>query len=53
MLITKLVPIDFHIVFFHTMEVNGPCLVTNILQNILLFIQQMKNNLRVSKWLQN
>jgi len=38
-----LVPIDFHSIFYsHTMEVNGNCLVTNILQNTLFGVQQKK-----------
>ncbi len=37
-------PIDFHGMAKNTMEVNGTwnCLVTNILQNILFYVPQMK-----------
>jgi len=38
-------PIDFHRIFFPTMEVNMEvknCLVTDILQNIFFFVQQKK-----------
>ncbi len=42
MLIMKLVPIDFHSVFPPIMEVNGPCLVTDILQISYFFYQQRK-----------
>ncbi len=35
--------IDFHSIFFPTMEVNGaPELVTNLLQNIVLCVRQNK-----------
>ncbi len=44
MRVTKqlLVAIDCHSIIFHSMEVSGRCLVTNILQNIIFCDQQKK-----------
>ncbi len=52
MLVTKLfqVPIEFHYILKHTVEINGNrnCLVTNILQNIFFCIPQKKFRLRTA-----
>ncbi len=47
---TVSVPIEFHYILKHTVEINGNrnCLVTNILQNIFFCIPQKKFRLRTA-----